>query len=68
MDKDIKNRMLYWFVNKKLKGYNHFDFADCLCYVDPEIKYYTDLIEFDSDFREVERIINENINIYDENN
>ena len=68
MDEIIKNKILFWFINKKIKGYIEYDYNDCLLFANPDIKNYNDLIKFDEEFNLCKMIVNQNITFNEDNN
>lgn len=68
MDQFVKNKMLYWFINKKVKGYVTYDYKDCILFVKPDINNNNELIKFDKEFILCKKIVDENINFNEDNN
>ena len=68
MDRKIKNKILYWFIDKKIKGYSIFDFNDCMLEVGLESMTYSNMNMIDKQFRSYEKMINDVILFYEENN
>ena len=68
MDRDSKNKILYWFIDKKMKGYSIFDFNECMLDVGLEPQIYSNINMIDKQFRLYEKMINDVILFYEENN
>ena len=68
MDQYVKNKILFWFINKTVKGYVTYDYNDCFLFVDPNIKNNDDLVKFDIEFSSCKKLVNENIKFNEDNN
>jgi hypothetical protein len=68
MEEFLKNKILFWFIKQKIKGYIEYNFNECLLFTKPDINNNNDLIKFDRQFSICKKMVDENIIFNEENN